>query len=127
MTIKDSGTEFVTKIHNELVQIRANQIELGQELTERINDVANRVKKLDSRMEARFDAVDKRLGALETTQDSILATLESMQSRQDSMEFSQKSMLATLDSVQSHQESMETAQQQMLSILLTIQRKLDVN
>ncbi|MFI7613194.1 hypothetical protein ACIBP6_18385 [Nonomuraea terrae] len=106
MSIKEAGIEFVSKIHNELIKIRADQLELGQDLTERINGVANAVKRLDAKFEKKFDAVEQRFDGVEK--------------RLDGLEGSHQSMLAT-------QQSMLDTQTEMMRILLGIQRKLDVN
>lgn len=46
MSIKDAAMRFGTSIEQELIQVRADQMELGEQLTHRINGVDNRVKKL---------------------------------------------------------------------------------
>ncbi|TMR96045.1 hypothetical protein [Nonomuraea basaltis] len=61
MSIKETGLAFCTAIENEVIQIRADQQELAQDLTERINGVANRVKALDAKFDTRFDALEKAM------------------------------------------------------------------
>lgn len=46
MSIKDAAARFGTAIEQELIQVRADQMELGEQLTHRINGVDNRVKTL---------------------------------------------------------------------------------
>jgi hypothetical protein len=52
LSIKDAALRYATVVENELIQIKADQMEQGQQLTERINSVANSVKELRADVEA---------------------------------------------------------------------------
>jgi hypothetical protein len=117
MSIKEAGFEFVSKVHNELVKIRADQLELGQDLTERINGVANNLKRLDAKCEKRFDAMDRRL-------DSVDRRFDAVDQRFDAIE---QMVEGRLHGLEDTQKGMVTMQTDMMQMLLAIQRKLDVN
>ncbi|WP_219462727.1 hypothetical protein [Nonomuraea rhizosphaerae] len=51
MGIKEAALQLGVEIENQVIQARADQIEMGQQLTERINGVANQVKQLDGKVE----------------------------------------------------------------------------
>ncbi|SNS38000.1 hypothetical protein SAMN05216276_1008157 [Streptosporangium subroseum] len=50
MSIKDAALRFATVVENEHIQIRADQMEVAEALTNRINGVANDLKALDSKV-----------------------------------------------------------------------------
>ncbi|MFG1706795.1 hypothetical protein ACFLIM_26755 [Nonomuraea sp. M3C6] len=60
MSFKDIACTLGTELDNECIRIRADQTELGQQLTERINGVANDVKALDAKVTTRFAEMDAR-------------------------------------------------------------------
>ncbi|MEV5502066.1 hypothetical protein AB0M50_42375 [Nonomuraea fuscirosea] len=126
-TIEELGVEFATKVHNEFVQTRTDQIMMGEDLTRRINGVANQVKslngtvqKLDTRvgrLESKVDQLDARVGSLETKVDRLDAKVECLEAKVD----------AGFDKVDGQISSLQKGQVDMMNILIAIQRKLDVN
>ncbi|MEV4070540.1 coiled-coil domain-containing protein [Nonomuraea fuscirosea] len=126
-TIEELGVEFATKVHNEFVQTRTDQIMMGEDLTRRINGVANQVKslngtvqKLDARvgrLESKVDQLDARVGSLETKVDRLDAKVECLEAKVD----------AGFDKVDGQISSLQKGQLDMMNILIAIQRKLDVN
>lgn len=126
-TIEELGVEFATKVHNEFVQTRTDQIMMGEDLTRRINGVANQVKslngtvqKLDARvgrLESKVDRLDARVGSLETKVDRLDAKVECLEAKVD----------AGFDKVDGQISSLQKGQLDMMNILIAIQRKLDVN
>ncbi len=95
MDIKEAGPAFTTALENELIQIRADQRELVQDLTERINGAGRRLKSLDAKVELGFSSVDaqlqildsrvkiveSRLGVVQETQQQMLGVLVGIQRR----------------------------------------------
>ncbi|MEU6797846.1 hypothetical protein ABZ907_39645 [Nonomuraea wenchangensis] len=95
MDIKEAGPAFTAALENELIQIRADQRELAQDLTERINGVGRRLKSLDAKVELRFSSVDaqlqllgsrvkvmeSQLGVVQETQQQMLGVLVGIQRR----------------------------------------------
>ncbi|WP_326626292.1 biogenesis of lysosome-related organelles complex 1 subunit 2 [Nonomuraea fuscirosea] len=126
-TIEELGVEFATKVHNEFVQTRTDQIMMGEDLTRRINGVANQVKslngtvqKLDTRvgrLESKVDQLDARVGSLETKVDRLDAKVECLEAKVD----------AGFDKVDGQISSLQKGQVDMMNILIAIQRKLDIN
>ncbi|MEV0168347.1 coiled-coil domain-containing protein [Nonomuraea fuscirosea] len=126
-TIEELGVEFATKVHNEFVQTRTDQIMMGEDLTRRINGVANQVKslngtvqKLDARvgrLESKVDRLDARVGSLETKVDQLEAKVDARFEQVD----------ARFDKVDGQISSLQKGQVDMMNILIAIQRKLDVN
>lgn len=134
MSIKESGVEFADEIHNELVKVRADQMELAQDLTERINGVANHLKRLDARVEKRFEAIDQRFEAMDRQFVAIDRRFEGLDRRLDAMDRQFEAIDVQfgevgkrLDTLESTQQGMVTMQAEMMQVLLGIQRKLDVN
>lgn len=114
MSIKDAALEHAAAIENQLIQIRADQIEQGQQLTERINGVANQVKAIDAkvtRLETRIDRLETRMDGLETRMDGLETRMDKLEGRFDVLE--------------SKVDGMQQTQTEMLSILIGIQRKLE--
>ncbi|MEV0312621.1 coiled-coil domain-containing protein [Nonomuraea fuscirosea] len=126
-TIEELGVEFATKVHNEFVQTRTDQIMMGEDLTRRINGVANQVKslngtvqKLDARvgrLESKVDRLDARVGSLETKVDQLEAKVDARFEQVD----------ARFDKVDGQISSLQKGQVDMMNILIAIQRKLDAN
>lgn len=111
--IEEVGVKFVTKIHNEFVQTRTDQIMMGEDLTRRINGVANDVKALDGtvqELKGQVSRLDARVGSLETKFDQLEAKVD-----------------AGFDKVDGQISSLQKGQLEMMNILIAIQRKLDVN
>ncbi|MEV5890884.1 hypothetical protein [Nonomuraea fuscirosea] len=112
-SVEELGIQFVTKIHNELVQTRADQIMMGEDLTHRINGVANQVKSLDGTVQK----LGARVGRLETKVDQLDARVGRLETKVD----------AGFDKVDGQISSLQKGQLDMMNILIAIQRKLDVN
>ncbi|MFG2072613.1 hypothetical protein [Nonomuraea maritima] len=148
MSIKESGVEFADEIHNELVKVRADQMELAQDLTERINGVANHLKRLDARVEKRFEAIDQRFEAIDQRFeamdrqfvaidqrfvaidrrfDGLDRRLDAMDRQFEAIDVQFGEVGKRLDTLESTQQGMVTMQAEMMQVLLGIQRKLDVN
>ncbi|MFG1970441.1 coiled-coil domain-containing protein [Nonomuraea fuscirosea] len=140
-TIEELGVEFATKVHNEFVQTRTDQIMMGEDLTRRINGVANQVKslngtvqKLDARvgrLESKVDRLDARVGSLETKVDRLDARVGSLETKVDRLDAKVECLEAKVDAgfdkVDGQISSLQKGQLDMMNILIAIQRKLDVN
>ncbi|PRX62524.1 hypothetical protein B0I32_11217 [Nonomuraea fuscirosea] len=133
-TIEELGVEFATKVHNEFVQTRTDQLMMGEDLTRRINGVGNQVKslngtvqKLDARvgrleskvdqLDARVGSLEIRVGSLETKVDQLGVKVECLEAKVD----------AGFDKVDGQISDLQKGQMDMMNILIAIQRKLDVN
>ncbi|GII81108.1 hypothetical protein Sru01_60900 [Sphaerisporangium rufum] len=77
MSIKDAALRYATAVENELIQIRADQMEQGQELTERINGVSNSLKELREEM----GDMRTKVGGLGDSQRQMLEILIDIQRR----------------------------------------------
>ncbi|MEU8360834.1 hypothetical protein AB0C27_32955 [Nonomuraea sp. NPDC048882] len=146
--IEELGVKFATKIHNEFVQTRTDQIMMGEDLTRRINGVSNQVKnlngtvqKLDARvgrletavdqlgvkvgsLETAVDQLGVRVGSLETKFDQLGVRVGSLETKFDQLE---TKVDAGFDKVDGQISSLQKGQLEMMNILIAIQRKLDVN
>ena len=132
--IEELGVKFATKIHNEFVQTRTDQIMMGEDLTRRINGVSNQVKnlngtvqKLDARvgrLETAVDQLGVRVGSLETKFDQLGVRVGSLETKFDQLE---TKVDAGFDNVDGQISSLQKGQLEMMNILIAIQRKLDVN
>jgi outer membrane murein-binding lipoprotein Lpp len=109
LSYKEICTMLGTELHNEFVQIRADQMEMGQQLTERINGVANQVKALDGKV----TQLDTRLTAVETKVDRLDTRLTTVEMK--------------VDRLDTKVDALAGSQTDMMQILIAIQRKLDVN
>ncbi|MED7925567.1 hypothetical protein SMD20_15040 [Nonomuraea sp. LP-02] len=122
MDIKEAGPAFTTALENELIQIRADQRELAQDLTERINGVGRRLKSLDAKVELRFSSVDAQLQLLGSRIKVMDAKFEgkfdTVNNRLDTVD-------SRLDAVESRLGGIQETQQQMLGVLVGIQRRLE--
>ncbi|GAA3540579.1 hypothetical protein GCM10022419_020870 [Nonomuraea rosea] len=116
MSFKEICSTLGTGLHNEFVQIRADQMEMGQQLTERINGVANQVKVLDGKV----TQLDTRLTAVETTVDRLGARLTGVETKVDKID-------TKVDQLDTKVDALAGSQTDMMQILIAIQRKLDVN
>ncbi|WP_248965637.1 hypothetical protein [Sphaerisporangium perillae] len=74
MSIKDSALRFATTVENEHIQIRADQMEVAEGLTNRINGVANNVKELD----AKVTVLDEKVASLQEDVAGVKATQAQM-------------------------------------------------
>ena len=72
MSIKDAALRFATTVENEHIQIRADQMEVAEGLTNRINSVANDLKALD----AKVTALDARVTSDGTQMLEILIDIQ---------------------------------------------------
>lgn len=118
--IEELGVKFVTKIHNEFVQTRTDQIMMGEDLTRRINGVANDVKALDGtvhELKGQVSQLDVRVGRLETRVGRLDTKVDQLDTKVD----------AGFDKVDGQISSLQKGQLEMMNILIAIQRKLDVN
>ncbi|MFI7698609.1 hypothetical protein [Nonomuraea sp. NPDC049480] len=141
MSFKEICCELGTALDNEFIRVRADQAELGQELTERINGVANHVKVLDgkvtkldervtrvedkvdsleAKMEARFEQVDARFEQIDARFEQIDARFEQIDARFEQVD-------ARFDRLETKVVGLQSGQTEMMSILIAIQRKLDVD
>ncbi|HLU71950.1 MAG TPA: hypothetical protein VKZ82_07205 [Nonomuraea sp.] len=124
MDIKETALRFGTLIQNELIQIRADQMELGQDLTERINGVADRVKVLDTKV----DMLDGRVGSLETKVDLLDGRVGSLETKVDNLTESVDKRFDAVDqrfeTADRKFDTMQATQTEMLKILIDIQRQL---
>ncbi|MEV0147889.1 MULTISPECIES: hypothetical protein [unclassified Nonomuraea] len=100
MSIKDAALQFGTAIENKLIQARADQMELGQQLTERINSVANQVKILDGKV----TALDSRVTALDTKVEVLSRRFTTMEGTMTTMQQTQFEMRDILVAIQSKLE-----------------------
>ncbi|GAA3537078.1 hypothetical protein GCM10022419_016110 [Nonomuraea rosea] len=64
MSMKDAALRFASTMDSELIQIKADQMEQGQQLTERINSVDSRLKDLRSEVAAVKDTQAQMLDIL---------------------------------------------------------------
>jgi predicted nuclease with TOPRIM domain len=105
-----------TALDNEFIRTRADQAELGQDLTERINGVANDVKVLDRRvttLEVKVDKLDERLTRVEGKVDKLDERLTRVEGK--------------VDVLDTKVTGLQNGQMEMMSILIAIQRKLDID
>ncbi|SDL68603.1 hypothetical protein SAMN05421874_1271 [Nonomuraea maritima] len=116
-------------------------MELAQDLTERINGVANHLKRLDARVEKRFEAIDQRFEAMDRQFeaidqrfvaidrrfDGLDRRLDAMDRQFEAIDVQFGEVGKRLDTLESTQQGMVTMQAEMMQVLLGIQRKLDVN
>ncbi|WP_345563617.1 hypothetical protein [Nonomuraea rosea] len=101
------------KIQNALIQIRADQQELAQDLTERINGVGNQVKRLEGKCDAKFAEIDKRFEAVDKRFEAVDKRFDAIDDR--------------FDKVDDRFDTMQDTQTTMMHILVGIQRKLDAD
>jgi len=83
---KEICCDVGTALDNEFIQVRADRTELGQDLTERINGVANQVKVLDgkvTKLEARFDRLETKVTGLQDGQTEMMSILIAIQRKLD--------------------------------------------
>jgi outer membrane murein-binding lipoprotein Lpp len=109
MSFKEIACKLGTELDNEFIRIRADQLELGQKLTERINGVSDRVKILDGKV----DVLGSRVSVLETKVDTLDTKVDALDIKVDRLD-------TKVDTLQGNQT-------EMMQILIAIQRKLDVN
>lgn len=124
MSFKELCCNLGTELDNEFIRLRADQAELGQQLTERINGVANHVKILDAKvtsLDAKVTVLDERVTALDAKIDTkfeeIDARFESVDARFESMD---AKFTTKFNELQGNQN-------EMMSILIDIQRKVSAN
>ncbi|MFG6198830.1 hypothetical protein [Nonomuraea sp. JJY05] len=103
MSFKELCCNLGTELDNEFIRLRADQAELGQQLTERINGVANHVKTLD----AKVTVLDERVTALDTKMDTKFEEIDA--------KFTTKF------------NELQGNQSEMMNILIDIQRKVSAN
>ncbi|MEV4009323.1 hypothetical protein AB0J35_02415 [Nonomuraea angiospora] len=103
MSFKELCCKLGTELDNEFIRLRADQAELGQQLTERINGVANHVKTLD----AKVTALDAKVTVLDTKMDTKFEEIDA--------KFTTK-----FGELQDNQSA-------MMHILIDIQRKVGAN
>lgn len=99
MSIKDSALRFATSVENELIQIRADQMESNEALTNRINSVANNLKELRAQftgLEERFTGLEERFTGLENRLDGVDSRLDGMENRLGRVEDTQTQMMQIL-------------------------------
>ncbi|MGW0803077.1 hypothetical protein [Nonomuraea sp. NPDC002799] len=108
MGIKELACALGTAVENEVIQIRADHIEMGEKLTHRINGVADRLKVLDGKV----TVLDEKVTALDTKFDTKFAEMES---RLESMDAKFEAKFASVTEIQT----------EMLQILVGIQSKLN--
>lgn len=109
MSFKEIALQVSTQLDNEFVRIRADQLAMGQQLTEKIDGVAEQVKFLDSK----FTQLDGRVGLLETRFDALDTKVDALDTK-----------VGVLDT---KVDGLQENQMEMMHILIAIQRKLDVN
>lgn len=81
MSIKDAGARYAAAIENELIQIKADQMEAAEGLTGRINGVAHQVKELRTEVASRLERVEGDVSSLKETQEQMLGILIDIQRR----------------------------------------------
>ncbi|MFE3448053.1 hypothetical protein ACFXJ8_03880 [Nonomuraea sp. NPDC059194] len=110
MSIKDVSLRLATVLENELIQIRADQMEAAEALTNRINGVGERVKRLDAKVTTLVETMDAKVATLDekvTTMDAKVTTMDEKVTTMDAK-------VVTLQDTQT----------QMLEILIDVQRRL---
>ncbi|MGW6498224.1 hypothetical protein [Nonomuraea angiospora] len=124
MSFKELCCKLGTELDNEFIRLRADQAELGQQLTERINGVANHVKtldakvtKLDAKIDTKFEEIDARFESIDARFESIDARFESVDAKFESMDAKFTTKFNELQGNQS----------EMMNILIDIQRKVSAN
>ncbi|MER5997214.1 hypothetical protein ABT120_01485 [Nonomuraea angiospora] len=95
-----------TELDNEFIRLRADQAELGQQLTERINGVANHVKTLDAKVTSLDAKIDTKFEEIDARFESVDARFETMDGK--------------INNLQGNQN-------EMMNILIDIQRKVSAN
>ncbi|MDX3109484.1 hypothetical protein [Nonomuraea angiospora] len=113
MSFKELCCNLGTELDNEFIRLRADQAELGQQLTERINGVANHVKTLDAKvtsLDAKVTVLDERVTALDAKIDTKFAEIDT---RFETMD-------GKINNLQGNQN-------EMMNILIDIQRKVSAN
>jgi chaperonin cofactor prefoldin len=127
MSFKELCCKLGTELDNEFIRLRADQAELGQQLTERINGVANHVKTLDTKV----TALDAKVTAIDTKIDTkfaeIDARFESMDARFESIDARFESIDARFESMDARFNDLQGNQSAMMHILIDIQRKVSAN
>ncbi|MEV0612986.1 hypothetical protein AB0I81_06645 [Nonomuraea sp. NPDC050404] len=71
MSFKDIGARVGAELDNEFVKLRAEQIAMGEQLTEKIDGVAEQVAALDARFDARVGDLETRFDRLDTKVDGL--------------------------------------------------------
>lgn len=134
MSFKEICCELGTALDNEFIRVRADQAELGQELTERINGVANHVKVLDgkvTKLDERVTRVEDKVDSLEAKMDArfeqVDARFEQIDARFEQIDARFEQVDARFDRLETKVVGLQSGQTEMMSILIAIQRKLDVD
>ncbi|MBB5784798.1 hypothetical protein [Nonomuraea jabiensis] len=120
MSFKELCCNLGTELDNEFIRLRADQAELGQQLTERINGVANHVKTLDAKvtsLDAKVTVLDERVTALDAKIDT---KFEEIDARFETMDARFETMDGKINNLQGNQN-------EMMNILIDIQRKVSAN
>ncbi|MFC5829361.1 hypothetical protein [Nonomuraea insulae] len=123
MSFKEIALQVSTQLDNEFVRIRADQLAMGQQLTEKIDGVAQQVKVLDSK----FTQLDGRVGVLETRFDRLEVRFDRLETRFDGLEARVGSLETKVDRLDTKVDGLQENQTEMMHILIAIQRKLEVN
>lgn len=110
MSFKELCCNLGTELDNEFIRLRADQAELGQQLTERINGVANHVKTLDAKVTKLDAKIDTKFEEIDARFESVDAKFESMDAK-----FTTKF------------NELQGNQSEMMNILIDIQRKVSAN
>ena len=120
MSFKELCCNLGTELDNEFIRLRADQAELGQQLTERINGVANHVKILDAKvtsLDAKVTVLDERVTALDAKIDTKFGEIDA---RFESIDVRFETMDGKINNLQGNQN-------EMMNILIDIQRKVSAN
>ncbi|MFI6732827.1 hypothetical protein ACIBI9_07840 [Nonomuraea sp. NPDC050451] len=131
MSFKELCCKLGTELDNEFIRLRADQAELGQQLTERINGVANHVKTLDTKvtaLDAKVTVLDERVTALDekfTALDAKIDTkFEAIDTKFEEIDNRFESMDAKFTT---KFNELQGNQSEMMHILIDIQRKVSAN
>ncbi|MFI9835923.1 hypothetical protein ACIHFD_02740 [Nonomuraea sp. NPDC051941] len=120
MSFKELCCNLGTELDNEFIRLRADQAELGQQLTERINGVANHVKILD----AKVTALDSKVTALDTKVTVLDERVTALDAKIDTKFEEIDARFETMDG---KINNLQGNQNEMMNILIDIQRKVSVN